>query len=326
MNETSELNISIAIPTYDGASRLPEVLDRLTEQIETDKISWEVLVVDNNSTDNLQEVVRYYQNTKFTRGVSLRYYIERQQGAAFARIKAIKEARGEFIGFLDDDTLPALNWVRSAYVFGRDHPRSGAYGSQIRGNYEVEPPENFHRIASFFAITERGDRSHIYQPQMKILPPTAGLTVRRKAWLENVPDRPFLSGRSRQSILNSEDLEAVLYIQNAGWEIWYNPAMEIEHKIPRDRLTKDYLLFLMKSTGLARHYIRMLRYKSWQKLIFFPLGWVNDIRKAIVYFSKNYKVLDKDIIAACEMEFLLSSIMSPFYLWQQSLQNKNKGA
>ncbi|WP_204102950.1 MULTISPECIES: hormogonium polysaccharide biosynthesis glycosyltransferase HpsE [Spirulina sp. CCY15215] len=321
MSNTDELDITVAIPTYNGATRLPAVLDRLKKQIEVENIAWEVLVVDNNSTDNLKEVVQSYENIGFN-NLPIRYCLETQQGAAFARIKAIKEARGRLVGFLDDDTLPALNWLKSAYLFGCEHPQAGAYGSQIHGNYEVEPPENFHRIASFFAITERGNQAHIYHPQMKMLPPSAGLVVRRKAWLENVPDRPFLSGRSGQSILNSEDLEAILYIQNANWEIWYNPDMEIEHQIPRDRLTKDYLIFLMKSTGLARHHIRMLRYKPWQKLVFFPLGWGNDIRKALTYFITNRQVLDKDIVAACEMEFLRSSIISPFYLWRQSLQKK----
>ncbi|MBP0016100.1 MAG: hormogonium polysaccharide biosynthesis glycosyltransferase HpsE [Cyanobacteria bacterium SBLK] len=322
MSQTRKFDITVAIPTYNGARRLPAVLDRLQEQIEMENIAWEVLVVDNNSTDNLDEVVRGYQNTDFNRRVPIRYCKETQQGAAFARIRAIKEARGELVGFLDDDTLPALNWVRSAYFFGQEHPRAGAYGSQIHGDYEIEPPENFHRIASFFAIVERGDLPHLYQPQMKMLPPSAGLVVRRKAWLENVRDRPFLSGRSQQSILNSEDLEAIIQIQNSGWEIWYNPAMELAHQISRDRLTREYLLYLVRSTGLARHHIRMLRYQSWQKPIFFPLGWVNDLRKALIYFIKNRQLLEKDVIAACEMEFLRSTIVSPFYLWKLSLQKK----
>jgi len=51
-----EINISIAIPTYNGASKyLSQVLDALRKQVKTSKILWEVIVVDNNSTDNTKE-------------------------------------------------------------------------------------------------------------------------------------------------------------------------------------------------------------------------------------------------------------------------------
>lgn len=313
------LDLTVAIPTYNGATRLPAVLDKLRQQVNTESISWEIIVVDNNSSDNTASLVRDYQRN-WSAGCSLRYTVENQQGAAFARIKAVREAKGEWIGFLDDDTLPAANWVAAAVEFGKTHPRAGAYGSQVHGDYEVEPPDGFERIASFFAITERGSLPHIYQPQMKMLPPSAGLVVRLQAWRENVPEKPFLSGRSRNSILNSEDLEVVMYIQNAGWEIWYNPEMELYHQISRDRLTQDYLLYLVRSTGLARHHIRMLRLKPWQRPFLFPLGLARDIHKALVYFFKHRQQLDRDIVAACEMEFLRSSIVSPFYLWRKSLK------
>ena len=305
------INFTVSIPTFNGSKRLPFVLDRLRDQQELNEIGWEVIVVDNNSTDETKDVVENYQ-ANFP--CVLKYCFESKQGAGFARQLAIREAQGDLIGFLDDDNIPALNWVRAAIDFAREHPQAGAIGSRIHGDYEVEPPKNFERIASFLAITERGNKPHLYAPEMKMLPPSAGLLVRRSSWLENVPEKPYLTGRSTNSILNSEDLEAILYIQNGGWEIWYNPAMEIEHQIPRERLTRDYLLFLMRSTGLARHHIRMLRYKPWQRPFVFFFGWFNDIYKAIQFYVRNHHHLEQDIVKACEMEFLLSTISSPFYL------------
>ncbi|MGB6169265.1 MAG: hormogonium polysaccharide biosynthesis glycosyltransferase HpsE [Geitlerinemataceae cyanobacterium] len=314
-----ELDFTVAIPTYNGAKRLPEVLAKLKAQIQTESIRWELLIVDNNSTDNTAKLIQSYQQDWFE-PYPLEYSLETQQGASFARLKAVREAKGKWVGFLDDDTLPAENWVAAAYRFGERHPKAGAYGSQVHGDYEVKPPRNFEKIASFFAITERGSQPHRYEPKMKMLPPSAGLVVLKQAWCESVPQKPFLSGRSSLSILNSEDLEMVLYMQNAGWEIWYNPEMEIYHKIPRQRLQREYLLYLMRSTGLARHYIRMLRFKSWQKPLVFPVGFVRDIYKAVCYFLKHRQDFDRDVVAACEMEFLVSSIISPFYLWSQSLK------
>lgn len=317
--ETS-LDLTVAIPTYNGEHRLPEVLDKLKTQLSTESIAWEILIVDNNSTDNTAGVIQEYQKN-WTLPYALRYTRETQQGASFARLKAVREAKGKWIGFLDDDTLPAENWVAAAYQFGSKHPQAGGYGSRVCGDYEVEPPPNFEKIASFFAITERGSQPHLYEPQMKMLPPSAGLVVLKQAWCESVPSKLFLSGRSERSILNSEDLEVILYIQNSGWEIWYNPEMEIYHKIPRQRLERDYLLYLMRSTGLARHYIRMLRFKRWQKPFIFPIGLARDFYKAIAYFVKYRRQFDRDLVAACEMEFLASSVISPFYLWSQSVKS-----
>jgi glycosyltransferase involved in cell wall biosynthesis len=316
------LDLTVAIPTYNGASRLPEVLDRLQAQLQTETLRWEILIIDNNSTDNTAEVVKNYQN-KTDRICPIAYGFEPQQGAAFARLKAVREARGELIGFLDDDTIPDPNWVAAACAFARTHPQAGAYGSQVHGDYEVEPPQNFEKIASFFAITERGDRPHLYEPRLKMLPPSAGLVVRKQAWLENVPDRPFLSGRSQGSILNSEDLEVVLHLQNSGWEIWYNADMHLYHKIPKQRLEKEYLLYLVRSTGLARHYIRMLRLKPWQRPLVFPLGLARDLYRAIAYFLKHRNQLPHDVVTACEFEFLTSSILSPFYLLKYRWTIKN---
>lgn len=313
------LDLTVAIPIYNGATRLPLLLEKLHQQIETESLSWEILAIDNNSTDNTLTVLREAQKT-WPATSCLRFATESKQGAAFARIKAVREARGELVGFLDDDTLPDSHWVAAAVNFGKTHPRAGAYGSRVRANYEIEPPEGFERIAGFLAIVERGTSPHIYQRQMKLLPPSAGLVVRRQVWQDCAPEKPFLTGRTRESILNSEDLEVILCIQNAGWEIWYNPEMEIYHQIPRDRLTRDYLLYLVRSTGLARHYIRMLRLKPWQRPLLFPLGFARDITKAVTYFLKHRQQLDRDTVAACEMEFLRSSIISPFYLWKQSLK------
>lgn len=310
------LDFTVAIPTYNGEDRLGEVLERLRSQINTENLSWEIIVVDNNSTDNTAQVIQEYQ-ANWHQAYPLKYYFEVEQGAAFARLRAIEKARGRFIGFLDDDTLPTFNWVAEAYAFGRAHPKVGAYGSQVHADFEVNPPENFKRIACFLAITERGSKAHRYEPYQRMLPPSAGLVVRKHAWCESVPTRPFLSGRTTQSMLTSEDTEIIAHIQTAGWEVWYNPNMQISHKIPSGRLKKDYLISLIRGVGLARHYIRIIRMQAWQRPLAFPFYLVNDLRKIILHFIKYRKVIKSDLVAACEMQFLLTSLISPFYLWRK---------
>ncbi|OUL19843.1 glycosyl transferase [Nostoc sp. RF31YmG] len=308
------LDFTVAIPTYNGANRLPRVLEKLRTQTGVENLKWEILIVDNNSTDGVAKLIQEYQ-LQWYHPFPLKYFLETQQGAAFARSKAIQEAKSEIIGFLDDDNLPASNWIIEAYKFALNNPQVGAYASKISGAFEVEPPENIKPLLLYLAITERGEQPHLYLPFRQGFPPTAGLVVRRQAWKYHVPSSPFLIGRIGSSMLGSEDAEALFYIQKAGWEIWYNPSMEVEHLIPAWRLEKDYLISLMRGVGLARFHLRMLLMKNWQRPLAFFIYLLNDTAKLILHFIRYYKIINSDIVAACEMERLLATLVSPFYLW-----------
>lgn len=307
------LDFTVAIPTYNGEHRLPEVLERLKKQINTESFSWEIIVVDNNSNDNTKKIVEDYQkNWPFT--YPLKYFFEQKQGAGFARQRAIEESKSLLIGFLDDDNIPALDWVSKAYLFSKEYPKAGAYGSQIHPVYEIEPPENFSRIAPLLAIIERGENSFLYNPCNKLLPPSAGLVIRKQAWLENVPNKLILTGRINGQMLTSEDLEALSYIQKSNWEIWYNPTMEIYHKIPKWRLEKSYLISLGRGIGLSRYVTRTIGVKTWQKVLVTFFYMVNDSKKIIFHLLKYRIKVNTDTVAACEMQLYLSSLISPFYI------------
>ncbi|HIK08600.1 MAG TPA: glycosyltransferase family 2 protein [Trichormus sp. M33_DOE_039] len=317
------VDFTVAIPTYNGVNRLPKVLDRLHHQICLKDINWEIIIIDNNSTDGTAEFVKDYQN-KWSDRLSIQYYFEAEQGLAFARNKAIQEAKSELVGFLDDDNLPAVNWVFSAYKFGIEHPRAGAYSSQIHGLFEVEPSEKLKSIIFYLAINERGSYPMLYEPHKKGLPPGAGLVVRRQVWQNHVPNRLFLVGRVGSSMLAGEDAEAMSYIYQAGWEIWYNPTMVIEHIIPYWRIEKKYLISLMSGIGLSRYHIRMLLLKKWQRPFCSLLYLINDGFKLVLYYIFYYTRFENDLVAMCELERLTATFISPFYLswvkWQKTMK------
>jgi len=310
---TEYIDFTVAIPTYNGDSRLPELLERLRNQLNTEHFAWEIIVVDNNSTDNTAAVVKTYQ-ASWQCPCPLKYCFEAQQGAAYARQRAVEEAKGIFIGFLDDDNYPSAMWVQAAYAFGQQHPHAGAYGSQVHGEFEVEPPDNFEKIACFLAITERGTQAHRYEPYMKMLPPGAGLVVRKQVWCQTVPKCLVLNHKGREALLASEDLEAVLHVQLGGWEIWYNPEMHIYHQIPAWRFQREYLISLFRCVGLSSHRLRMLRTQPWQRPLASLGYFFNDTRKIILHSLKYGSRIKSNLIAACEMELLMSSLISPFYL------------
>jgi len=277
------LEFTVCICTYNGASRITDVLNKLLTQENTEYILWEIIVVDNNSNDNTRQVVENYQKN-WHKPYPLRYFFEPQQGLGFARQLAVESAQGKFVGFLDDDNIPCQNWVKEAYLFGKSHAQAGAYGSLIHGDFEIPPPENFERISRFLAI---GGSNKVFRyndySRKKVLPPGAGIVVNKEVWLSNVPKSLFLQGRVTGLKLQGNDIEAFSYIRDSGWEIWHNPKMEIYHKIPKQRLEREYLINLMKGIGLGRYYIRMLNRQLWQKPFILILYMANDFRKLIMH-------------------------------------------
>ncbi len=307
------LDFTVVIATYNGAERLGEVLKCLRCQIGTSDIAWEIIVVDNNSSDRTADVVRQYQ-ANWPSAVPLRYEFEAQQGAGYARQHGTDVAHSPLIGYLDDDNLPWVNWVRAACQFAQRHPNVGVYGSRIRGRFSTSPPKDFERIAAFLALTDRGSQPIPYRPEAKILPPGAGLVVRRQAWLDNVPKDRVLAEKfgDREA---GEDLEVVLYIQQAGWQVWYNAEMWMYHDIPEHRLTRKYLVTLFRGIGLSRYHTRMLSLPTIQRPLMLPLYALNDVRKIVRHLWRYRQQVMTDTVAASEMTLYLASLVSPLHSW-----------
>ena len=310
-------DFTIVIATYNSEDRLGKVLDCLRCQIDTSDIVWEIIVVDNNSTDGTAQVVERYQ-ANWPKSIPLRYAFESQQGAGYARQLGTRLANSPLVGYLDDDNFPWINWVRTAYRFGKQNPNIGVYGSRIRGKFLSSPPPNFERIAALLALTDRGSKPIPYKPEAKVLPPGAGLVVRRRAWLENVPEERILAEKfgDREA---GEDLEVVLRIQRAGWPVWYNANMWMHHEIPGSRLTRAYLTTLCKGIGLSRYHTRMLSFAPWQRpFVILPYA-LNDTRKILRHLLHYRQQILTDTVAASEMMLYAASLVSPLHSWYRQL-------
>ncbi len=312
------IDITVAIPTYNGADKIPKVFEKLQQQIALENVSLEIIVIDNNSNDNTAKVVQEYQDKQFL-PVELKYYFEPQQGLAYARKKAIKEAQGELVAFLDDDNLPLPNWIAEAVSFGKKDPQAGAYNGKIFGKYETLPPENFEIIENHLVIRQYGEKPLLFETNNLRLPPGAGLIVRKKAWLESVPNNIKLKGRVGKTPVSGSDYEVLLYLQKAGWEIWYNPSQKIEHYIPSSRLEKQYLLTVAMSNGLATCQLRIIKAKFWQVPIIFVKTLLGNLRRVVIQYLKYKEQLRTNFSAEFELTFYWGSFLSCLYWLSQEI-------
>lgn len=310
-NADQAFDITVAIPTYNGAGRIGLVLEHLKAQVKATNLRWEVLVVDNNSQDNIVEVIKKYQS-KWSSEIPLRYCFELRQGAAFARQKAIKEADSELIGFLDDDNLPEENWLSEAVSFSQNHPEAGAFSGRIYGQYESPPPEGFEKIKAFLAIRDHGPKIKEFEPENLNLPPGASLVVRKKAWTENVPKKPNLTGKIPGLFIQGDDYEPLIHIYQGNWKILYNPELKTHHQIPASRFEKQYLTKLSKGCGLATYQLKCINASPQKSLVLFFKILLGNLRRIVVHWLKYRNRIDSELDLSVFWEFYWGSFMSPF--------------
>lgn len=253
-----ELDVSVCICTYNGANRISEVLAALAAQTDASP-RWEVVVIDNASTDNTSDVVR----ACFARGLQSRGRLlhEAQPGQMFARRAAARAARGEFVAFLDDDNVPASDYIERLRAFLPRHPRLGIVGGRVRASWIGEPTPIGRAVANFaLAICDRGDQAFAYREVVEG-PAGAGLVIRTQLLRAIFAEPAFagrVAGRVGGGFVGGDDIALVIRAHQLGYEVWYEPSLVIDHRIPASRTEMAYLLKLYEGIGRGQANIRPL--------------------------------------------------------------------
>jgi glycosyltransferase involved in cell wall biosynthesis len=270
----SSCQATVAICTYNGRDRIADVLTALGRQTSID-LNWEVLVVDNASTDGTAEVAnRFIIDSLNGCGRVVR---EDQPGLSFARACAAKEARGEIICFLDDDNIPAPDFVSAVIEAFEKRSKAGVIGGKVLARWETEPTPLALAVAPFaLAICDLGDTAHRIDGLGGGIV-GAGLCVRTEL-LREIFDSSTLAAtvtdRKGTSLISGGDLAISIVARQAGWETWYDPALVIEHVIPESRMREEYLLRLYDGIGRGQAAVR--RCYDWKART--PLAWLIGIK------------------------------------------------
>ena len=106
------MDISVIICTYNRAQNLPQCIDILCRQDLDDDFKWEIIIIDNNSNDDTKETVK---NIIAQYDLPIKYVFEKEQGLNFARNRGIKESKGQYFAYIDDDILVTPKWLKSLY-------------------------------------------------------------------------------------------------------------------------------------------------------------------------------------------------------------------
>ena len=243
------MRFSIIIATYNRAGELVHTLRSLAG-LNTRSL-WEVIVVDNNSSDGTRQVV---EDAAASFPVPLRYLFEGTQGKAVALNTAIREARGEILVFTDDDALVEPDWLDRADRALED--TGGAYvGGRVLPRWESERPawipDRSGRMWAVIALADFGDQPRevgrgIGWPLGVNMAVRATVFHTYGLWWDNRYDRVG------NSLRGQGQREWCLRARAAGLHGYYTPDMVVHHLVPADRLRKSYFRRWFYWYGISR--------------------------------------------------------------------------
>lgn len=229
-------DISIVVCTHNRAAMLRDALGSLARLETNRRFSYEIVVVDNASSDETPQVV-----LELTKAApALRYVMEGKKGIATARNRGYREAKGEWIAFFDDDQLADPRWLLALYNHARQN-NLRAVGGPVHLKLPAGCERRLHSFVRMLLGESRlGSAPFAYSP--KFTPGTGNLMLHRSVFEQvGLFDEAFA--------VRSEDTDLFCRMWKAGIEAWYVPAAIIHHVTPTQRLEEQYLMRLATLTG-----------------------------------------------------------------------------
>ena len=232
------LDATVLICTYNRAAWLAETLDGIAALDVPPSIAWDVLVVDNNSSDATRDVVE--QRTR-SYPVRLRYLFEGRQGKSNALNAGMAATAARVIVFTDDDVRVPRGWLAAAItplLERRDIDYTGGPVRPIWGAHKPAWLDEKGNLGGTIAVKDHGDAPFVFEDRRKT-PLGVNMAVRRSL-IERIGGfRPDL-GRRGKSLLGQEQAEFFYRSREAGARGLYVPDMILDHHVPASRLTRSY--------------------------------------------------------------------------------------
>lgn len=230
------MRFTVAVCTWNRAALLRQLLGRLA-RVSHAPGDWEVLVVNNNCTDDTERVLEEFEGR-----LPLRRVFEPKQGLSHARNNAARQARGEYVVWTDDDVLVEADWLAAYARAVERHPEAAVFGGPIRPHFEGTPPAwlaaAWRDISAVFAARDLGGEPFELDADGE-LPYGANFVIREREQ-RLFPYDPTLGRRLEGGTLG-EETAVIRAILAAGGTGWWVPDAAVEHWITKERQTVGYL-------------------------------------------------------------------------------------
>lgn len=242
------IRISVVVCTYNRANMLKETLHNLIEQT-LDKRLYEIIVVDNASTDNTREMVQEIQTNNPTCNIVPLY--EAVPGLGRARNTGFRYAQGDYVAFIDDDAKATTSWLETAlHCFEEVQPPPLGVGGPILPLYEAPKPSWF---KDAYEVRTWGEEPRFLEQGESF---SGSNMILRKDTLQTYggfDERVGVRGK-HLSVGEETWLFKRLWQTNSGARVlWYSPQLIVFHSVPHYKMTVSYPLRRAFAAGQAYH-------------------------------------------------------------------------
>ena len=252
--------VSVVVCCHNSARKLPATLLHLSKQLT--QVNWEIIIVDNNSSDNTASLALSFWNGLNTQN-TIRIVTEPKPGLTNARIKGVQAAQFDLILFCDDDNWLAEDYVDKAYRLMTTERNIGILGGIGVGEFEGEVPRWVKGLLRLFAVgvplSATGvDIRTAYG---------AGMIVKKEIFsiLNRLNYQLMLSDRIGTQLSSGGDTELCLLAQVLGFKVCSSDALSFSHFIPVEKMRSGYINNILqnnaKSESMLLPYFLFLRKK-----------------------------------------------------------------
>jgi glycosyltransferase involved in cell wall biosynthesis len=232
------MDISIVLCTYNNADRLKITLHSLCRIQLSGAVDWELIIVDNNSTDNTKDVIH-----SFSDRLPIIYLYEPEQGKSNALNTGVHQARGDLIVFADDDVRPNPNWLSAFWVAYRERSEGYFFGGPIESEFEVgSPDEDLLRAAMpSVAGLDYGHEARSLESDECFVGANWACP---KKYLEQVGGFGAELGLNPASgkVQVGEETDLMRRLERMSVKGWYVPEASIKHFVPASKCTLDHVV------------------------------------------------------------------------------------
>jgi glycosyltransferase involved in cell wall biosynthesis len=243
--------LSVVICTYNPR---PDYLRRCVDALRDQTLPpnrWELVVVDNRSDEPVADRVDLSWHS------AARIIREETLGLTPARLRGSRETTGELLVFVDDDNVLDADFLETALRIGREKPFLGSWSGQCRPVFEEQPPEWTRRYWGNLVIRQFDKDVWSNLPRLPAsMPCGAGLCVRRDVVLQYLHlhesgKRSFQFDRTGGILLSGGDNDLAAYACDIGLGLGLIAALKLQHLIPPQRLTVDYISRLAEGIAFS---------------------------------------------------------------------------
>ncbi|MDU1904275.1 MAG: glycosyltransferase family 2 protein [Dysgonomonas sp.] len=239
------MRFSFITCTYNRDKYLGKTLQSVCEQ-SFPANDYEIIVIDNNSTDNTAQICEKFRTDYPDK--QFRYFKETDQGLSFALNRGIKEAKGEYIIYADDDETVNSNHLELLNSHLNALPEAALAASPVVPIYEKGEPKWMSRftqrlIGGYF---NQGNEVKKLSPSHY---PGTGHTIIKRELYEKFGYYNTDLGRKGSSLIGAEDKDMFNRLKNNNIACYYFPDIPIFHHIPEYKTTDDFFNRLTYSIG-----------------------------------------------------------------------------